>query len=583
MTSLAFNEEDARLFYTFLDHQSGEFTELRVFDPVLVDAPPKERAWVSTEAQFIALCRQWCNGYHIYAGVNPRKNRSGGSIEDIARIACIPWDIDSDHPKNEPATEEEKTQAQQLLYGFLKWNKKLGFNNPYIDDSGNGFHIINKVDIKFDDYKQIDRKLKNFFKEAKAVFPSLDNISDLPRIIRVPGTWNIKGTHTKERPHRQAIILQTGTKGNDQKLEEYIQDLIFPTIPDRKQTKREIQTTEKLDPDKIKLLKRCQQRFLADGGRLSPKGDRNAETGLRMNLVRSMNKAGFKKDEILLACEKFYDYKPEKSVLEVNRILEEIKSNTQKNTEWYCEAIHRNGGCLGPECQDYKSSIKYAHIDPLNFFILTSKGTPKKFVPRRMADAIMKIHRFLATSEKSNIWIYNEEKGIWEDNGIEIIQNTATEWLKQYYQPSHVNSTLTNIKYRNYMNINFLGGPPEKIVMKNGVYDLITGEFTDFDPDLYAIASISVVYDPNEKCPKIEKFLFEIAHPKDVPDRAWIRTMDRYGPVFDSQARDLAQDVQDWFVANSPYSGDKTELYRRLMLALWQPERFGKKGPGRNR
>lgn len=517
MISPSFKEEDTRQFYKFIGHRSGEYTELRIFDPVLVDAPPKKRAWVSTEKDFVETCRKWCDGYHVYAGVNPRKNNLGGSIEDISRISCIPWDIDSDHPKNSPATDEEKSQARQLLYDFLKWNKEQGYNDPYIDDSGNGFHVINRVNISFEDHKQIDRKLKNFFKQAKAVFPTLDNISDLPRIIRVPGTWNIKGTQTEERPHRQARILQTGTMEKDRKLEEHILSLTFPIIPDKKKPKKEIKSPEKLDPNKIKLLRRCQQKFLEEGGRLSPKGDRNAETGLRMNLVRSMHITGFTKDEILIACKKFEDYNPEKSILEVNRVFEEIESSKQTATEWYCDAILRNEGCLGPQCQDYKSSIKYAHIDPLNFFILTRQGNPKSFVPRRMADAIMKIHKFLATSEKSAIWIYNEEKGIWEDNGTEIIQNTVTEWLKQFYQQSYVNSTLTNIRYRNYRNIDILGGPPEKIVMKNGIYNLLTDEFTDFDPYLYAIAAVPVVYDPNVKCPKIEKFLSEIAHPEDVP------------------------------------------------------------------
>ena len=62
--------------------------------------------------------------------------------------------------------------------------------------------------------------------------------------------------------------------------------------------------------------------------------------------------------------------------------------------------------------------------------------------------------------------------------------------------------------------------------------------------------------------------------PKDIPCRAYGETMERYSPVFDSQADDIAQDVQDWFIANGPYSGDITTLQRRLMLALWQPERF---------
>jgi len=59
----------------------------------------------------------------------------------------------------------------------------------------------------------------------------------------------------------------------------------------------------------------------------------------------------------------------------------------------------------------------------------------------------------------------------------------------------------------------------------------------------------------------------------EAPGVAQSRTLDRYwylGP----RAIDLAADVRDWFAANGPYGGEVSEVRRRLMLALWGPEKF---------
>ncbi len=63
-------------------------------------------------------------------------------------------------------------------------------------------------------------------------------------------------------------------------------------------------------------------------------------------------------------------------------------------------------------------------------------------------------------------------------------------------------------------------------------------------------------------------------NPEDVPSRARDETVKRYSPIFGDRACDIAQDVQDWFAARGPYCGDKTATCRRLILALWQPEKF---------
>lgn len=60
----------------------------------------------------------------------------------------------------------------------------------------------------------------------------------------------------------------------------------------------------------------------------------------------------------------------------------------------------------------------------------------------------------------------------------------------------------------------------------------------------------------------------------EVPGRAWDKTLERYLPIFGTEAYILAKDVRDWFTAHGPYGGDVIAIHRRLMLALWRSERF---------
>ena len=48
------------------------------------------------------------------------------------------------------------------------------------------------------------------------------------------------------------------------------------------------------------------------------------------------------------------------------------------------------------------------------------------------------------------------------------------------------------------------------MVMKNGVFNLYTEEFTEFSPEIYATIAIPVIYNPKAEAPKIERFLQEV-------------------------------------------------------------------------
>jgi hypothetical protein len=138
-------KEDARKFYRLLRHTVDEYTEIRVIS--LNNQGTLARTWVQNEDDFLKFCGEWSGKAHVYAGINPRPTHGAGKNDHINRSTIIPIDIDVDKPTGSAASQEELDQAKEQVTTILKWFNEKGFDIPYIDMSGNGYHILIAVDL----------------------------------------------------------------------------------------------------------------------------------------------------------------------------------------------------------------------------------------------------------------------------------------------------------------------------------------------------------------------------------------------------------------------------------------------------
>ncbi|KXB08426.1 hypothetical protein AKJ56_01345 [candidate division MSBL1 archaeon SCGC-AAA382N08] len=245
-----FNEENCRKFYDFLDHNEG-YTELRAFG----NEEPR-RKFVDDEEDFVNFCEKWSGKRDVYAGVNPRKKK-GGSNKDVLKIINIPmdWDAVRPNPKETPASEKELETAIEKVKEIADEIKKLGYERPTIDVSGNGCHPIFKIppiNLEEHDLKEIEERLNEFQKQfikdynRKGVDP--DPVGDPARIIRVWGTRNLKGEGKKfeeDRRNRLAEPLEINSNP-DRKLRNYI----FSLDIERKET-----DFEDIDIDEVTIFR----------------------------------------------------------------------------------------------------------------------------------------------------------------------------------------------------------------------------------------------------------------------------------------------------------------------------------------
>jgi P4 family phage/plasmid primase-like protien len=164
---------------------------------------PDDRVTMEVEAER-------CAGFQgVYFTLNPLSARllaSGESADDkdVIRRRLILIDVDPERPAGVSATNEEKGRAKVEVEAVQAHLTTLGFPLPIVADSGNGYHLLYRIDLPTDDGGLVHRCLV----ALKAKFPWVDTtVANPSRICKLYGTWARKGDNKPDRPHRQSAIL----------------------------------------------------------------------------------------------------------------------------------------------------------------------------------------------------------------------------------------------------------------------------------------------------------------------------------------------------------------------------------------
>jgi hypothetical protein len=123
--------------------------------------------------------------------------------EDILRRIGLVFDTDPDRQAGISATYAEKEAARERIEQLISHLSGLGWPEPILADSGNGYHARYKINLTVDDGGLVGRVLKaadaRFSDEHVKIDTRLGNPS---RIIKLYGTKSRKGEDTPDRPHR---------------------------------------------------------------------------------------------------------------------------------------------------------------------------------------------------------------------------------------------------------------------------------------------------------------------------------------------------------------------------------------------
>ncbi len=145
--------------------------------------------------------------------VNPaclRSSSNAASASDIERRVWLLIDCDPPRQSKTNSTAEEKQAAREEADKIREWLRSHGWPEPGLADSGNGWHLLYRIELPNDDASKA--LLERFLLRLKQLFPMVDAGNfDAPRLCKLYGSWARKGEHSEERPWRRSNIVEQGS------------------------------------------------------------------------------------------------------------------------------------------------------------------------------------------------------------------------------------------------------------------------------------------------------------------------------------------------------------------------------------
>jgi hypothetical protein len=129
---------------------------------------------------------------------------------DITKWRWLPIDFDPVRPAGISSTDAEHDAALQRAIACRDWLSAQDWPAPIYADSGNGAHLLYRIDLPNDD---ASRDLVTQCLEALALHHADDAVSldvsvfNAARIWKLYGTRACKGEHLTARPHRLARFI----------------------------------------------------------------------------------------------------------------------------------------------------------------------------------------------------------------------------------------------------------------------------------------------------------------------------------------------------------------------------------------
>ncbi len=165
-----------------------------------------------------------CRASGIYVTLNPvkpallsrRANRLDYARNDDTtkdgHIETRRWllvDVDPERPTGISASAQEKEAAHKKSLEIYIYLEARGWPPPVVADSGNGYHLLYRVDLPASDNDLLKGTLGVLAERFDGGGVKLDRaVHNESRIAKLPGTLAAKGDSTEERPWRFSKILR---------------------------------------------------------------------------------------------------------------------------------------------------------------------------------------------------------------------------------------------------------------------------------------------------------------------------------------------------------------------------------------
>ncbi|MBN1181822.1 MAG: hypothetical protein JXB49_06005 [Bacteroidales bacterium] len=389
--------------------------------------------------------------YHVYFGVCPRPSDSGKE-KDIKQANALWVDIDCKDAK------EKEDRLNQL--------NSFPLTPSIVVDSGHGYHAYWLLDKPFQISSAEDRcHIKGIMKGLSETLPA-DHCFDLSRVLRLPGTYNLKD---KDNPLLVKIIsIHSGRRYSIQDFESY--RVGVDEINNSNIELKDVEIPERF----YGLLIRDERLKNTWEGKREDLKDKT-RSGYDMSLADQLKNYGF-------------------TDCEISAILREAPSGKGKDasTAYLKHTIRKTQNIK-------KKSVSYSE-------------SKEKFNPRQYSENIL-IKYHLKYDKFKRFWIYDDKEGIWREDAEEQIKSILRKKIlgNKDYKRYCVDEVVADLKDLTYSNKELIEPEPHLIPLNNGIYDLKGDQLLDYSHEYFFISKIPVDYNPKHKeCLTVDSILTQM-------------------------------------------------------------------------
>ena len=129
-------------------------------------------------------------------------------------------------------------------------------------------------------------------------------------------------------------------------------------------------------------------------------------------------------------------------------------------------------------------------------------------------------HKFYSTKNdvKSELWVYDGE-GITVANGKTLVEFLCRKWMGEAYEPRWVKNVVAKIKADNQIDEDVFFKQQSKYIdeipVANGILNIFSKEVKPFTKEKIFFNKLPFNYNPESKCPNIEKFFKDVLNSED--------------------------------------------------------------------
>ena len=434
----------------------------------------------------------------IYITVNPVQRvllaRANNTIKRAkstttdSQIECrkyLPFDIDPERPAGVSSTDEMHDRSIEKAEEIKQWLSERGFPDPIIADSGNGAHLLYRID------QQNTPESKALIEAVQKVVidalnhPNQDGI-DIQGFSNASRIWKLYGTVAKKGDE----IPEQGIRHRRSKMLD---------VP---------QTIQVVTNEQLKAVAALHQ------------PEAPTETQQQNNPISNDNKFDIE------GWMNTHDIKVVRTKTERNKtiyVLESCPLNSDHTGNKEAVIIQENDGKLGFKCHHNSCADKH-WSDVREKFEPGYKEKKKKyeyfdeknrFIPKNLADEILEEFDIITYQDTKEVAVY--KNGVFDIvGGEDVVRVSALKKLDDGFKRDRINEVVEYVKLKTLVKRDTINPDTLLINVKNGMYDILGDVLLPHDPKYRSTIQLNVNYNKHAQCPEIDMFLDGVVKPDDV-------------------------------------------------------------------